>query len=133
MSGKGYLVYEFIDGKPFSKWMEKASKTRLKKAILGILDKCFKLDKLKVNKEEMHRPLTNVIVKKDAKPVLIDFERMHSIKKPHNVTQFCQFLINRANFFKKKGFTYTKNKIINAALNYKKDDSYFKDLKELIK
>ena len=80
----------------------------------------------------MHRPLTNVLITKENKVKLIDFERMHKSKKPHNVTQFCQFLINRANFLRKKGFTFTKNQIINFAVKYKKDKSYFKDLKLLI-
>ncbi len=130
---KGFLVYKFIEGKTFRDWMEKAPKTKLKKVILNIFDQCFKLDQLKINKEEMHRPLTNVLIKKDAVPVLIDFERTYKTKKPHNVTQFCQFLINRMTLFRKKKFTFTRDKIIKVAVNYKQDKEYFPKIKQLIK
>ncbi|RLE47956.1 hypothetical protein DRJ25_01025 [Candidatus Woesearchaeota archaeon] len=133
MSGKGFLVYRFVDGKPFKDWIVKASKSSLKKAVLKILDKCFMLDKLKVNKEEMHRPLTNVLVTKDANPVLIDFERMYKTRKPHNVTQFCQFLISNEKLFRKKGFGFTKAKIISAASRYKSKAGSFDDIKGLIR
>lgn len=135
LSGKDFLVYKFVEGIPFHKWIEKASKTRLKKVLLEILEKCHTLDGLKVNKEEMHRPLTNLRITKNTKPVLIDFERMYKTNKPHNVTQFCQFLIGRVNLFRKKGFMFTKNKLITAASRYKnkKGDEYFIKLKELIK
>ena len=51
------------------------------------------LPELGINKEEMHRPLKHIILSK--KPVMIDFERSYKTKNPHNVTQFCTFLVNR--------------------------------------
>ncbi len=134
LNGKNFLAYEFVSGKTFDKWILTANKTQLKSAIRNILEQCNTLDKLKVNKEELHRPLTNVIVSRN-KPILIDFERMYKTKKPHNVTQFCQFLINRLNFFRKKKFTFTKNKIIALASKYKKehDNLNFKNIIEMIK
>lgn len=133
VSGKGYIAYDFVEGQTFDKWMEKASKTRLSKVIREILIQCYHLDKLGVNKEEMHRPLTNVIITKKDEPVLIDFERMYKTKKPHNVTQFCQFLINRVAFLNKKGFKLNRNKIIASASRYKRDLDLFKEILKMIR
>jgi len=55
-----------------------------------ILRQCFILDKLKLNKMEMHHPLKHIIINK--KINLIDFERTYKTEKPKNVTQFLQFL-----------------------------------------
>jgi HemK-related putative methylase len=137
ISKKDFLAYKFIEGETLKKWMEKASKKRLKKVFLFIFDQCRILDKMKVNKEEMHHPLTNIIINKKDQPIFIDFERMYKSKKPHNVTQFCQFMINRKELLKKKGFSISKKKIISAASKYKNkinknNENEFKKIKELI-
>lgn len=103
-SGKDYFVYEFVEGDFILDYFkgslngEKNKKTKenvLKKIILDILKQCFILDQLNINKEEMHRPIKHIIVNQKGKPVLLDFERCYPTKKPHNVTQFCVFLMNQ--------------------------------------
>ena len=61
------------------------------KVLKEIENQCKILDKLKINKEEMHKPIKNIIVKKN-KPILIDFERCHYTQRPKNLNQFKQFL-----------------------------------------
>jgi len=82
--GKDYIVYEFVDGKLLKDI--KLNKEQTKE----ILRQCFILDKLKLNKMEMHHPLKHIIINK--KINLIDFERTYKTEKPKNVTQFLQFL-----------------------------------------
>ena len=89
-SGDGWFIYEFVKGIPLNEWV--VGKRKVKKVLLGILEKCRVMDKLRVNKEEMHRPFKNVLVYK-GKAKLIDFERCNIRLKPKNVTQFCQFII----------------------------------------
>lgn len=89
----GRLVMEYIGGEPFHKWFEKHRK---KKGLVGnilkkVLQQCYSMDRLSVEKKEMHRPIKHIIVR-DNKPILIDFERCRKTLKPSNVTQFCQFL-----------------------------------------
>jgi len=57
-----------------------------------LLDQCYSMDKLMVNKEEMHHPLKHVIVTNVGNPVLLDFERCSNTEKPKNVTQFIEFI-----------------------------------------
>lgn len=93
--GKDYIIYEFVKGKPILKY-----KKSLKNIILNVLDQCFILDKLKINKLEMHHPVKHILI--DKSPVLIDFERCYYTKNPKNVTQFCQFLMNTNKKLNKK-------------------------------
>jgi len=87
--GKGFITYEFIKGVTLKEFL-KDNKLN-KKIILNIKRQCEILDKLKINKEEMHYPVKNIIINKN-KPVLIDFERCGYTLRPKNLNQFKQFL-----------------------------------------
>ncbi|MBW2997696.1 hypothetical protein KY349_05130, partial [Candidatus Woesearchaeota archaeon] len=95
-SGKDYFAYNFIDGDFILDFI--ANKSTKKKDVLDVFKKVFEqmytIDKLGLNKEEMHHPVKHVIVTKAKKPVLVDFERCKPKKKQHNVTQFSQFTIS---------------------------------------
>lgn len=88
-----YLAYEFIEGDFILDFVEKnkSKKNKIKNIIKKVFEQCFVLDQLGLDKEEMHHPLKHIIVKYP-KATLIDFERMHQVESPHNVTQFIQFV-----------------------------------------
>ena len=88
------LGMEFIDGIFFQDYIEKEDKKQIKKVIENLLNQLYTLDKLKINKEEMHHPVKHIIIRKDM-PYLIDFERCHYTEKPKNMTQFIQYLTGR--------------------------------------
>jgi predicted Ser/Thr protein kinase len=89
------------------------------------------MDRLGITKEEMMRPLKNVIVR-NAIPALIDFERARKTEKPHNVTQFCQFLLNWRDVLRKKGIKIDKRSLIERARAYKQAPNN-KTFNEIIK
>jgi len=123
-----YFVYYFIDGKFIMDFLIEANNKDINKVLCDIVDQCNLLDKLGLNKEEMHHPLKHIIVRRN-KPVMIDFERIHYNDKPKNLTQFLQFLSSRNVYtiLHKKGFdmyrgTYgqTKELFLGIAKKYKK-------------
>ncbi|MBW2996546.1 methyltransferase domain-containing protein [Candidatus Woesearchaeota archaeon] len=118
-----YFAYSFVEGEFIPEFLEKAGKQRIKKVINDVFKQCLVLDKMKVNKEEMHNPYKHIIVGK--KTVLIDFERTHASEKPKNVTQFCQFVSSKKvmQILKRKGFSFNKGDVNAAAQRYKKDMS----------
>jgi HemK-related putative methylase len=130
-----YFVYEFVEGEFIPDFLEKAGKDRIKKVLIDVFKQCFVLDKMKVNKEEMHNPYKHIIVK-DGKAVLIDFERSHSTEKPKNVTQFCQFVSSKKvmKILKKKGFDFKKGDMNAATQRYKKKmtEENFKKILQLL-
>ena len=83
------LFMEFIEGTPLVKY--NCPKKELKILLKDLLEQCYILDKLKVNKLEMHHPIKHVIVRKN-KIILIDFERCKLTENPKNITQVCQFI-----------------------------------------
>ncbi|MEK6904120.1 MAG: hypothetical protein AABW87_00840 [Nanoarchaeota archaeon] len=103
------LIMEYVKGKNFVDYFYEKND---KKIALDVLKQCYKLDKLKINKYEMHNPVKHIIVRKN-KPILIDFERCRFDSKPKNVTQFCQFLV-------KLGVRVDINRLIEAMKEYKK-------------
>lgn len=100
----GQLVMEYIKGEPIVSWLEKnkTKKTLVRKILKNVLQQCYIMDKLHVEKKEMHRPVKHILIRRN-KPVLIDFERCRISLKPSNVTQFAQYLrkINLLKFNKK--------------------------------
>ncbi len=127
LADKQFLVCEFIDGPAMVKWMETATKAQKNKVAKNILEQCFILDNMKLNKEEMHRPLKHIIISKKG-PVMIDFERAYKTNNPHNVTQFCTFLMNRKFVTGAK-----KRKLLALAKQYKKDPTVFNTIQGIFR
>lgn len=98
---ENYLAYEYVHGEFITDFIAKNSKTKVKKVLKNVFDQCFIMDELRINKEEMHRPLKHILV--DYPDVrMIDFERVYYTFNPHNVTQFVQFVSNILKLDKKK-------------------------------
>lgn len=85
------LSMEYIPGPNLEKYLSKATKKEKVRMLTQLLDQARTLDKLQVNKMEMHRVTKNAIVKKN-KLILLDFERCKRSPSPKNVTQACQFI-----------------------------------------
>jgi len=94
--GNDYFVYEYVAGDFIKDHFDKpgTKKEDVIAVLKDVFRQMFTLDKLGRNKEEMHNPFKHVIVTKERKPVLIDFERCKHHARVHNVTQFVQFVIS---------------------------------------
>ena len=116
-----YLIYEFVEGEPWQKTYSKFTIQEIKEVILDVLDQAYRMDKAGFEKKEMQRPNKNLLITKNKKPILIDFERGILTDKPSNVTQFLQYLTNSkfSLYIKEKGIKFERNKIIKLGLEYK--------------
>ena len=121
------IIYEFVEGDFILDFIEKNNKKKIVKMLKDVLRQCFILDKLKINKLEMHHPVKHIII--DKKPVLIDFERSYYTENPKNVSQFCQFLMSNS-----KDLKINRKELIFRVKNYKKrpSKSTFKGILDLI-
>lgn len=126
------LTREFAKGKEIIPWIEDNKKTKIKNILKNILEQCRTMDKLKVNKLEMHRPTKHIII--DKKPLMIDFERCYKTEKPKNITQFCQFLMSKRlkSILEKKGITFDNKELIKATKEYK-SKMYKKNFDKILK
>ena len=117
-----FLVMGFVSGVALDRFIESNGKCSLvvKKAVVALLHQAFQLDLMKLNKDEMHRPYSNVLVSLVGDQVnltLLDFERCRNSDNPSNVTSVISFLMKLGLLEKEEG--------IKLAEEYKK--SYSQD------
>ena len=117
------LMYVFVDGIKILDYIAENRKMKIVRVLRKVFRQMYKMDKLGINKEEMHHPVKHILVEKN-KPVLIDFERCSYTEKSHNVTQFSQFIMSMKDTLKKKGININKKKIIKHAKTYSHDISW---------
>ncbi|MBI2564824.1 methyltransferase [Candidatus Woesearchaeota archaeon] len=120
-SGNNYLAYKFVEGVYIKDWLPTAEKKDIQKVVSEIFRQSFMMDKLGINKEEMHHPLKHVIIGK--KIVMIDFEKCHYTQDPKNVTQLGQYIVLVARSLNKRGFNIDINQVIKCSKEYKKNMS----------
>ncbi len=113
--GKDFLAYSFIEGKHLN---EVINENNYKSLILQLFLQARMLDRLKISKDEFHRPYKNVLVDSKNRIYLIDFERAKFTDYPQNITQLVQFVITGGNKFFKD---IEKEKLIELAKLYKKN------------
>jgi len=113
------IVMEFIEGDYIKDFEFKSSEE------WRVLERCFNacrlLDKLKIQKEEMHRPNRHIIVRNGV-PYFVDFERAHYSKRPSNVTQFAIYAGKRL------GICFEEIKEILRRYKAMYDEKSFKEL-----
>ncbi len=128
LTGEDFIAYQFIQGKPLKKVIDEKNG---KIIISQLLKQARILDRVGINKEEMHRPYTNVLVDNSLNVYLIDFERARQGKNIQNVNQLLQFILT-------EGYRYLppfdRGKLIEFAKIYKKDktEENFKKILSLL-
>lgn len=117
-----YLVMDFVEGKQILEFLAEADSASIRGVFNAIIEQLLTLDRLGVNKEELHWPLRHIIIRPGNIPTLLDFERCRKTERPKNVTQFCQFLAsNKVNtLLKEKGITLEAGRLRKASLAYSK-------------
>tara|TARA_Y100000310_G_scaffold345226_1_gene462889 strand:+ start:7939 stop:9138 length:1200 start_codon:yes stop_codon:yes gene_type:complete len=127
---KNYVVYEFVKGQFILDWIESHKKTEIIATLKQILNQCYQLDKLQVNKEELHHPYKHILVTKENNAIMLDFERCSKTEKPQNVTQCIEFFTRIEQELAKTKIILDKQTLRRLAQEYK--DTYaqnaFKDI-----
>jgi len=116
-STNGYLVYELVVGERILDYIETHNKKQILNVLKEVFKQCRTMDKLKINKLEMHNPWKHVIIGKKAK--MIDFERCYNTENPKNVTQFGQFLLRKKENLRSKCVKINRKNFINLLKQYK--------------
>lgn len=120
-SGKGYVAMELVEGKFIEKWIKESSAPEIRHLLRKVLEQCFKLDKINLQKEEMHHPYKHIIITAKKQPVLLDFERLHFSQKPSNVTQFVEYVCRMHKVLAERGVLLDATQLRKLAGEYKRD------------
>lgn len=136
-SSKNFIIMEYLSGEKIGGWISgvkgKGSVRKIKSAVRMVLEDCYNLDKKGLDHGELSNISKHVIV--GAKTTLIDFESSSVRRRVSNVTSATQGIFIGSGISKKINQVYkipTKNKIIQALRQYKKDKNR-KNFDELLK
>ncbi len=95
------ILMEFIEGKTFSKWLMDGKKAPEKKQLLKVISDLLLqakiLDEIGLDHGQLAGKGANIIVKRNLRPVIIDFEKASQKRKCHNLNQLKSFLFRNPN------------------------------------
>lgn len=100
------VLYKFVEGQTFQKWLNKIpEKKELEEFLKEIFRQAKILDDIGLDHGQLAGRGTNILVTKENKPVIIDFEKASQERKCHNVTTLESFFYYNKNseFVKKVG------------------------------
>ncbi len=79
-----FILWEFVDALPLRMWLKSATKEMIAKCIRESLEQAKILDGLGIDHSQLAGAGTNIIVKKDGTPMIVDFEKASLNRKSHN-------------------------------------------------
>jgi putative serine/threonine protein kinase len=136
---KEYFFYEYVEGifiLDYIKSLKKDEKKTILKILKEVLRQCYELDKLNVDKEEMHHPIKHILIDKKLNITMLDFERCHIVDYGKNVTQFVVFLMRLNELLSNYNINLSQEKLIALSKVYKRQqtqENFDNILKEIAK
>jgi putative serine/threonine protein kinase len=125
---RNFLLMEFIEGVLLIDWLKtKRSRILIRKVLREILEQCWSLDRIGLDHGELSHAPKHVMVSKEDKPAIVDFESASLNRRPSNVTSICQFLFlgdEPAKILAKKLGTVDRETVFEALRRYKNDRTF---------
>ena len=91
---KRIILYEFIEGTTFNKWLNSLPKKEdLKNFLRELFAQAEKLDEIGLDHGQLAGKGANILVDKNLRPVIVDFEKASPNRRCHNVTQLASFAV----------------------------------------
>jgi len=92
-ASRNFLLMQLVDGCLLPRWLGAYKEKGLVRGVLSeVLEQCWRLDSVGLDHGELSKAPKHIIVEKQQKPFLVDFETASVDRKPANVTSVCQFL-----------------------------------------
>jgi putative serine/threonine protein kinase len=90
---RNFLLMQLIDGDLLPNWLDAHKEKEQVRGVLNeVLEQCWRLDSIGLDHGELSKAPKHLIVDKQQKPWIVDFETASVDRKPANVTSVCQFL-----------------------------------------
>ena len=88
-----FLLSELIEGDLLEDWLEiHRDKGLIRKVLVDVLEQCWRLDEAGLDHGEISKAPKHLLVDKENKPYIVDFETASIVRRVINVTSICQFL-----------------------------------------
>jgi putative serine/threonine protein kinase len=90
---RNFLVSELVDGDLLVDWLKKRpNKAEVQRVLRDILEQCWRLDDAGLDHGELSKAPKHLLINKEGKPYIVDFESASPARKVINVTSVCQYL-----------------------------------------
>jgi putative serine/threonine protein kinase len=90
---RNFLLMQLVDGCLLPEWLDTHNEKGQVRGVLGeVLEQCWRLDSIGLDHGELSKAPKHIIIDKQRKPFLVDFETASVERKTANVTSVCQFL-----------------------------------------
>jgi putative serine/threonine protein kinase len=90
---RNFLLMQLVDGDLLPNWLDVHKEKEQVRGVLNeVLEQCWRLDNIGLDHGELSKAPKHLIVDKQQKPWIVDFETASVNRKPANVTSVCQFL-----------------------------------------
>ena len=121
-----FLIMEFIEGLLLPEWINtlrgRGTKSKVQRVLRSVLEQSWSLDELGLDHGELSRAPKHIIIDRNEKPHILDFETASLNRKVSNVTSICQYLFvgsQIAKTIQKKLGKIDRAELIQALENYK--------------
>lgn len=136
-ASRNMLVWDYLDAVQFEEWIASRPSREVCHVLLELLHQLWLLDRLGVAHNELSRPTEHVLVTKEGKPVLVDFESASLNKFRANISQFLSFLLNEhsrvAGILREKvPLKVAREELVTVLRNYKKGLATLEDVSEIL-
>jgi putative serine/threonine protein kinase len=135
---KHFLLMELIDGGSLETWLQThKGSAEVRIIVADILEQCWRLDEISLDHGEISKAPKHLLVTKNGKPCIVDFETASTIRNASNVTSVCQFLYQgnseACQAIKQVLGERNREKLVVALRKYRKEPNRinFEDLKRL--
>jgi putative serine/threonine protein kinase len=123
---KNFLLMQLIDGALLPAWLGVHKETEHVRGVLNeVLEQCWQMDNIGLDHGELNKAPKHIIVDKQRKPWIVDFETASIDRKPANLTSICQFLFTGGGAVARMVASTlgerNREKIISALRRYKND------------
>jgi putative serine/threonine protein kinase len=90
---KNFLLMQLVDGDLLPRWLgAHKDEAHVRGVLSEVLEQCWRLDSIGLDHGELSKAPKHIIIDKQRKSFLVDFETASVDRKPANVTSVCQFL-----------------------------------------
>lgn len=120
---ENFILMEFVRGSNIIDWYGsgRISKKRMMKCAAHILEQCYLLDCLKLDHGQLNRLDCHIIISKDDKPTIVDFETSSSQRRVSNITSASQSIFLNGPIFSRlqNSIPYDRKQIMKKIKGYK--------------
>ena len=92
-ASKNFILMQLIEGSLLPNWLQtNKNPAEIKHALSEVLEQCFRLDQIGLDHGELSKAPKHLLVDKEKKVFIVDFETASVERRVANVTAVCQYL-----------------------------------------